>query len=112
MQASFSERCLTPFSSQTAKLMDRLTPATALANTQKQLMHAGLSNRTQVSDYMGIKGLTTVLGLGLGVGLGLRFNVNIFVLLIFLLVLGAVGYFGPDIWLRGQISQRKVARSE
>jgi tight adherence protein C len=109
MQASFTERFFKPLSSQMAKVMSRLTPASAMENTQKQLMYAGLSNRTQVSDYMGMKGLATVVGVGLAFGLGLRFNINIFVLFLFIIVLGALGYFGPDLWLRGQISQRKLA---
>ncbi|MGZ3584205.1 MAG: type II secretion system F family protein [Ktedonobacterales bacterium] len=109
MQAPFVERFFKPLSSQMAKVMSRLTPASALENTQKQLMYAGLSQRTQVSDYMGMKGLATVVGVGLAFGLGLRFNVNIIALFFFIIVLGALGYFGPDLWLRGQISQRKLA---
>lgn len=109
MQASFAERFFKPLSSSMAKVMSRLTPASAMENTQKQLMYAGLSNRTQVSDFMGIKGLATFVGLGLAFGLGVRFNVNIFALFIFIIVLGALGYLGPDMWLRSQISQRKLA---
>lgn len=109
MQASFTERFLKPLSSQMAKVMSRLTPASAMENTQKRLMYAGLSARTQVSDYMGMKGLATLVGIGLAMGLGLRFNTNIWAMAFFILVLGAMGYFGPDLWLRGQISQRKMA---
>lgn len=109
MQASFTERFLKPLSSQMAKLMSRLTPASAMENTQKQLMYAGLSARTQVSDYMGMKGLAIVIGVALAMGLGLRFNTNIWVMFFFILVLGVMGYLGPDMWLRSQIQQRKLA---
>jgi tight adherence protein C len=109
MQASFTDRFLKPLSSQMAKVMSRLTPATAMETTQKRLMYAGLSARTQVSDYMGMKGLAIVIGIALAMGLGLRFNTNIWTMAFFILLLGAVGYFGPDLWLREQISQRKLA---
>lgn len=109
MQASFTERFFKPLSWSMAKLMSRLTPASVMENTQKQLMYAGLSNRTQVSDFVGMKGLATVVGIGLAFGLGVRFNVNILALILFVLVLGGFGYLGPDMWLRSQISQRKLA---
>ncbi len=109
MQAPFSERFLKPLTSQMAKIVSRLTPATAMENTQKQLMYAGLSARTQVSDYMGMKGLAIVVGVALAVGLGLRFNANIWTLAFFILLLGVMGYLGPDMWLRSQIQQRKLA---
>ena len=111
MQASFVERFLKPLSSSMAGVMSRLTPASAMENTQKKLMYAGLSNRTQVSDYLGMKGLATVVGIALALGLGFRYNVNIFVLFFITLLLGIMGYLGPDLWLRGQISQRKLAVS-
>ncbi len=109
MQASFTERFVKPLSAQMAKVMSRLTPATAMENTQKQLMYAGLSARTQVSDYMGMKGLAIVVGIALAIGLGLRFNANIWTMAFFILLLGVMGYLGPDMWLRGQIQQRKLA---
>ncbi len=109
MQASFTERFFKPLSWSMAKVMSRLTPTSVMETTQKQLMYAGLSNRTQVSDFMGMKGLATVVGIGLAFGLGVRFNVNILALILFVIVLGGFGYFGPDFWLRSQISQRKLA---
>src|SRR5215472_5096094 len=65
MQAPFMERFLKPLAGQLSKVMARLTPSGAMETTQRQLMFAGFAGRLQVSDYLGIKGLTTALGLGL-----------------------------------------------
>lgn len=107
MQAPFVERFVKPLASQSAKVMARLTPAGAMEGTQRQLMYAGYSGRMQVSDFVGIKGLATILGVGLAIGLSLLTSVSTILFLLLILFFGGVGYFGPDLWLRGEISKRK-----
>ncbi|MGH2517610.1 MAG: type II secretion system F family protein, partial [Ktedonobacterales bacterium] len=113
MQAPFMERFIKPIAGQAAKVMSRLTPSGALEGTQRQLMYGGFAGRLQVSDFMGIKGLTTVLGLGIAIAISLLASVSTLVTVLLVLVFGGLGYFMPDLWLRGQISKRRdqVARA-
>lgn len=107
MQAPFVERFVKPLASQSAKVMSRLTPAGALEGSQRQLMFAGYAGRLQVSDFIGIKGLATALGVGLAIGLALLTSASTVFFLLLILLFGGIGYFGPDLWLRGEISKRR-----
>lgn len=113
MQAPFIERFLKPLAGQAAKVVSRLTPSGALENTQRRLMFAGFAGRMQVSDFMGIKGLATLLGAGLAVALSLLSGQSSLVTFVLIVVFGGMGYFLPDVWLRGKISARRdqVARA-
>ena len=113
MQAPFTERFLKPLASQVAKVVSRLTPSGALENTQRQLMFGGYSGRVQVSDFMGIKGLATLLGVGLAVAISLLSAQSSVVTFMLIVVFGSLGYFLPDLWLRGRIRRRRdqVARA-
>jgi tight adherence protein C len=108
LQAPFRDRFIKPLTSQIAKVVSRLTPAGALENTQRQLMYAGFTGRMQVSDFMGLRGLSTLIGVGIAIALGLLTNQGTFGLLLFLFFFGGLGYVLPVFWLRGQISQRKA----
>jgi len=107
LQAPFVERFLKPFASQLAKVMARLTPAGALEGIQRQLLYAGYMGRMQVSDFMGIRGLSTLLGLGIAVGLSVLTNQGAFGFFFIFFFFGALGYLIPVLWLRGRISRRK-----
>lgn len=113
MQAPFMERFIKPIAGQASKVMSRLTPSGALESTQRQLMYGGFAGRLQVSDFMGIKGLSTVLGLGIAIAISLLASLSTLVTVVLILVFGGLGYFMPDLWLRGQISKRRdqVARA-
>ncbi|HLZ21560.1 MAG TPA: type II secretion system F family protein [Ktedonobacterales bacterium] len=113
MQAPFMERFIKPLAGQISKVVSRITPAGALENTQHKLMYGGFAGRMQVSDFMGIKGLCTVLGAGLAIGLSLLAAMSSIVTFLIIVVFGALGYLLPDLWLRGQISKRRdqVARA-
>src|SRR5215813_11338911 len=95
LQAPFVERFVRPFASQLSKIMARLTPAGALEGIQRQLMYAGYMGRMQVSDFMGIRGLSTVLGLALAIGLSLLTNQGTFGFFLFTLFFGGLGYILP-----------------
>ncbi|HLJ82080.1 MAG TPA: type II secretion system F family protein [Ktedonobacterales bacterium] len=107
MQAPFMERFIRPLAGQASKVVSRLTPTGALENTQRQLMFAGYSGRLQVSDFLGIKGLTTVLGLGLAITISLLAGLSSIFTFVLIILFGGLGYFMPDLWLRGQISRRR-----
>jgi tight adherence protein C len=113
MQAPFMERFIKPLAGQTSKVVSRLTPAGALESTQRQLLFGGYAGRLQVSDFLGIKGLSTLIGLGIAIAISLLAGVSSIVTFLLILVFGGLGYFMPDLWLRGQISKRRdqVARA-
>lgn len=106
MQASFAERFLRPLMTQLSKSVSRVTPSGMLDSVQRQLLHAGLSGRTQVSDFMGIKALVTLVAAALSVGLALLFGQGVVGIVLYVLVFGIVGFFVPDLWLRSQTRQR------
>ncbi len=107
MQAPFAERFIKPLASQLSKVVMRLTPAGSMEGTQRKLMYAGLSGQMQVSDYLGIRGLGTIIGLALAITFAIRTNQGAFGFLLLLLILGGMGYFSPALWIRSQISKRK-----
>jgi tight adherence protein C len=107
MQAPFMERFVRPLAKQMSKVVMRLTPAGAMEGTQRRLMYAGLSGQMQVSDYMGIRGLATVIGIALAITFAVRTNQGAFGILLLLLILGGGGYFLPALWIRSQITKRK-----
>ncbi len=108
MSAPFTERFFKPMAAQLSKLMSRVTPARAIDNAQKSLINAGLGARMQVSDFLGIKALAAIIGLGLAVVLGLAFHfIGSLTFFVVLAVLGLLGYFAPDYYVRNYGSKRK-----
>jgi tight adherence protein C len=107
MQAPFMERFVRPLARQMSKVVMRLTPTGAMEGTQRRLMYAGLSGQMQVSDYMGIRGLATVIGIALAITFAVRTNQGAFGLLLLLVILGGGAYFLPALWIRSQITKRK-----
>lgn len=108
MQAPFMERLLKPMAAQLSRALARLTPASAMEGTQRRLLHAGPLGRMQVSDFVGIQGLSLLLGLALGVALGFFSGQGTVGFLFLLLIFGGFGYIMPELWLRGEISRRKT----
>lgn len=108
MQAPFMERFLRPLASQMSRGLARMTPASAMEGTQRQLLYAGLSGRMQVSDFLGVKGFALVTGVAVGAGLAFFSGQGTVGFTFFLIIFGAIAYFLPDLWLRGEISRRKT----
>jgi tight adherence protein C len=108
MQAPFTERFLRPLTSQLARVFTRFTPTAGLDNTERQLQLAGQSGRMTVADFLGIRGLVTILGLFLGGGAALVLGQAAFGFILFLLIGGSLGYLLPTLWLRQQITQRRT----
>lgn len=107
MQAPFMERFMRPLVSQLSKVVMRLTPAGATESTQRKLMYAGMSGQMQVSDFLGLRGLATIIGVALALGVAVRTNQSTFMFLLLIVGFGGMGYFLPDLWIRGQITKRK-----
>lgn len=109
MQASFYDRFFRPLAGGLAAFLARFTPAQSLEHTQKRLLNAGLMGQMQVSDFIGLKGLSTIGGLAFaGLLILLAHTVSVSGVLV-VIVFGLAGYLIPDLWLRNKTSQRKAA---
>lgn len=109
MQAPFAERFLRPFISGIARFIGRFTPSASLEATQKRIIHAGLTGRLQATDFFGIKGFSALVMGGLGIGLMVRVLPQAGTIGLFLGIIGGLvlGYYIPDLWLRGRETQRR-----
>ena len=94
------------------RLGPRLAPslrASRRAMLEHRLDYAGRPACLTVSSFVGLKGaLALLLGLGVG-GFLLLLGSNF----IFVVLLGAIGWFGPDLWLSrtGRLRQDAIERS-
>jgi tight adherence protein C len=109
MQAPFSERFLRPITSQLARIFARFTPAAGLESMQTRLLLAGLGQRMTVADFLGIRGLLTIVALVLGAGLAVASNQSTLGFILLLGMFGGLAYLLPTMWLRQQITQRRTA---
>lgn len=109
LQAPFTERFLRPMMSGIARIIARFTPGGALESTQKRLIHAGFAGRLQASDFLGMKGFGAIIGGVIGVGTSLRLipSWGTVGLVLCVAMFGALGYYMPDLWLRGRERQRR-----
>ncbi len=102
----FSERVIFPIIERLGGLVTRITPNEVLRDTTKRIQQAGLKFKPAtfvtiqivmaivIPALLGVMGVMSMGGGGLkGVGI--------------LAVSGLLGYFMPDLWLRGKISGRK-----
>jgi tight adherence protein C len=109
MQASFYDRFFRPLAGGLATFLSRFTPAQSLESTQKRLLNAGLMGQMQVSDFIGLKGLSTIGGLAFAALLILLAHSASASAVLVVIVFGLVGYLIPDLWLRSKTRQRKTA---
>jgi tight adherence protein C len=109
MQASFYDRFFRPLAGGLAAFLSRFTPARSLESTQKRLLNAGLMGQMNVSDFIGLKGLSTIGGLAFAALLILLAHSSTTSAVLVVLVFGLAGYLIPDLWLRNKTSQRKTA---
>jgi len=109
MQAPFTERFVRPLTSQVARLFARFTPTAGLESMQTQLQLAGLAQRMTVADFLGIRGLLTIVGLILAAGLAVTSHQSALGFLFLLLLFGSLAYLLPTVWLRQNISRRRAA---
>jgi tight adherence protein C len=107
MQAPFTERFVRPLTAQLSRVVSRLMPNVALDNTQRQLLLAGLSQRMTVSDFIGLRGLSTLFGLSIGAGLAFFSGQPVFQFILVVFLFGGAGYIMPILWLRQQINRRR-----
>ncbi|HLY31740.1 MAG TPA: type II secretion system F family protein, partial [Ktedonobacterales bacterium] len=75
---------------------------------QRRLLQAGLSGRMQVSDFVALRLLTSLVGVALGLASGFAVQRGPLGFLLFLALFGGLGYFLPEFWLRSRIDERKL----
>jgi tight adherence protein C len=104
----FQERVLRPIFRKLADVIARLTPEKQLDQTRRQLELAGSPNNLDATTFLGVRVGATI---GLAVLAFLLFVVLSPQPNALLYVIGGagLGFFLPDLWLRGQISRRQEA---
>jgi tight adherence protein C len=108
MALPFRERFIRPFLTGVARFFSRLTPSSSLDSTQKRLQAAGMQGRMQVSDFVGLKGIGGLIGLGFALLLAFTLHPALGGAILLTAMLGVIGYFAPDLWLRSRTDRRKV----
>jgi tight adherence protein C len=108
MQAPFWDRFMRPMMAAAARGFARLTPASSLDGIQKRLANAGLQGQTQVSDFVGMKGIGLVVGIAVAGLFAFLTRPSLGGIIILALLFGIVGYYAPDLWLRSRTDQRKL----
>ena len=110
LQQPFLERTLRPFAARMSGAVSRVTSQSFGERTEKRLALAGNPGDLRVSDWLGIKGVATIL-----------FALGFFVLALFVLSMGIVGallgaligaligYIAPEFWLGRKIKARQKA---
>lgn len=108
MQAPFMDRFVRPLLAGMARGLGRLTPSSSLEGISKRLSSAGLQGRTQVSDFVGMKGMGLMVGLGFVALLSFVAHPQVGVIVLMALLFGLIGYLAPDLWLRSRTDRRKL----
>ncbi len=112
MERSFSSRVVVPAFRRVLRLFGRLAPKRNIEGTRMMLLHAGEPGQLSVLDFFGLRLLCGAL-LGAAVFVALARQQAIGQALQLALVLGALGFFAPVLWLRNKAKSRKhdIARA-
>lgn len=103
----FDKRVLRPALRRVAKIVNRYAPQKIVDTTRLKLDLAGNPNDIPVVEFLGIRGVCTVLGaLTLGLTFSLLGTSGIQILL-FGLMGAFLGFYGPILWLDVKIRERK-----
>ena len=108
LQEPFAERVMDPLLRQFVRLGNRFTPADRIQKIRRRLDLAGNPPGWDPDRVIGLKGFTLVVGLLLGVVLPPLFGAGPLPTMAFVAVGGALGWFGPAMW----IYQKGYDRSE
>lgn len=103
----FADRIMRPLLRGIADAISRLSPNRNVAETRRRLEMAGRPYGWGPTEFMGIRGLAAVLGFVLPFVLMSITQAPLRNRLIFPLLLGALGYFAPILWLRSKITHRQ-----
>lgn len=107
LEQPFTDRVLMPMIRSMARLVTRFAPAQSMEAVRRNLELAGNPNGWGPSEFLGVRGLAGVL---LGVLVFLALNLAGLPLsqkILFTVLLAALGFQYPVIWLGGKIRKRK-----
>jgi tight adherence protein C len=110
LQASFSERVLTPIVEVLRSYLSDRTPENARLAVQQQLILAGRPGNLSPGDFQGLRYAMTVVFFVFGLVIGALLKNPLF--LVLLAAGGAVaGFYFPVLWIRQKIDRRRKAIS-
>jgi tight adherence protein C len=110
LQASFSERVLTPIVEMLRSYLSDRTPENARLAVQQQLILAGRPGNLSPGDFQGLRYAMTVVFFVFGLVIGALLKNPLF--LVLLAAGGAVaGFYFPVLWIRQKIDRRRKAIS-
>jgi len=112
LQAPFSQRVLVPMVQRVIRMAARLAPRRNVERLRHDLMVAGNPYGLTVTDFLGIRFLTGVLGAAVGFVL-LVLSSGSSKVVIFPIILGLLGFYLPNFWLKMRMSarQREIIRA-
>ena len=107
-QEGMRERLLAPIGEWLAKWALRVNPRSTKDTVERRLMSAGVGLKVSPTGFLAIKGLFALLGFSFGAMLGSSKGLS--GILLGSLVVGAIGFFGPDyaITLKARSRKEKV----
>lgn len=105
----FAERVVRPLLRGVADFVARLAPNRNVAATRRKLEMAGKPYGWGPTEFLGVRGLAAVLGFVLPFLLMTITGAPIKNRIMMPLVLGALGYFLPVLWLSGKIRKRQTS---
>jgi tight adherence protein C len=108
LQVPLFDRTVKPVAIRLAGIGRRLTTRSRVDKTEERLAQAGYPGGMSSSDFLGLKVMAAaILGLGVFALLGVLGRNLVFGLLLGV-VLGTIGYIGPEFWLGARIRRRKA----
>jgi tight adherence protein C len=103
----FSQRVIAPFFLRLARSMSRLTPNANVEKVRQQLLEAGSPSKLGVTEFIGLKIVLALVAGGLIFLLFAASGSSLRDLLLFPLVVAAIGYMIPGVWLSRKVKDRK-----
>ncbi|HSR33980.1 MAG TPA: type II secretion system F family protein [Anaerolineae bacterium] len=103
----FSDRVIVPMVNASARFVSRFTPQRTLETTRHNLELAGNPNNWSATEFIGIRGLSSLVLAALTFAVTMLANVGAGRQIIFTLAMGLLGFFLPVIWLGSRIRRRQ-----
>jgi tight adherence protein C len=88
-------------------LSGKFVSATGVAGYQKKLLEAGQPRGIDVDGFIALKMIGGLIGLVFGILAGLVFAFPFVRMVVLVIILTAMGFYGPDSWLSRRIEARK-----
>ena len=106
LQKPLSERIVRPFFDRIGKTLSERTPEKARQDLQNQLNLAGRPGNLTASDFTAVRYVACIVLFALGLILGAVMGSPTF-LAVFAAVGGGLGFYGPLLWLRQKVNDRR-----